>query len=285
MPSNAEQAIIDLRSKIALERKLRPELQKLNRKIVRDYVRGIGTQTNFQPAQVHDEALATILNEHYDRARIEFSKRINKELPVEVKATDAEEAEIAAALAIFFSERSQQQTRFINDTTQKNMEAAFTDAVFLSQEQAMAEERQVTPQELALTAGSLLSLKLAGRVEGVVSTETQAASETSKDTEATVLSGIGAAVAITTARDVPVTKEWITVGDELVRPAHNNADNQIQQVGGSYIVGGQSLRWPGDTGQGATLNNVMNCRCASIHDVDEILSVRLQPGFAPFTET
>ena len=53
-------------------------------------------------------------------------------------------------------------------------------------------------------------------------------------------------------------KAWRTVGDERVRDTHAAANGQIVEREENFIVGGVSMRGPG---QGGVAREVVNCRC------------------------
>lgn len=57
-----------------------------------------------------------------------------------------------------------------------------------------------------------------------------------------------------------LTKRWDTILDGKERREHELADNQVQLLGQPFIVGGESLLFPGDP-TGAP-SNVINCRCS-----------------------
>lgn len=54
-------------------------------------------------------------------------------------------------------------------------------------------------------------------------------------------------------------KRWIAVDDHRTRPAHNAADNQTVDRSGLFMVGGETLLFPGDPEASAA--NTVNCRC------------------------
>ena len=60
--------------------------------------------------------------------------------------------------------------------------------------------------------------------------------------------------------DVP-GKQWWTALDERVRDDHNIAHGQIRRLREDFLVGGESLRTPG---QGGSAGNVINCRCVQL---------------------
>lgn len=53
--------------------------------------------------------------------------------------------------------------------------------------------------------------------------------------------------------------EWVAIIDTHTRPAHEQADGQRQPLGSPFIVGGESLQFPGDPM--GSIDNTVNCRC------------------------
>jgi hypothetical protein len=64
------------------------------------------------------------------------------------------------------------------------------------------------------------------------------------------------------------TKEWVTRGDDLVRPDHVEADGQVRPSAEPFVVGGEQLMYPRDRSLGASNSNVINCRCDSVRSLD-----------------
>lgn len=62
--------------------------------------------------------------------------------------------------------------------------------------------------------------------------------------------------------DSTVINVWSTMMDERVRDWHQEAEGQERRVDQPFDVGGEKLRFPGDTSLGASLRNTINCRCA-----------------------
>ena len=57
-------------------------------------------------------------------------------------------------------------------------------------------------------------------------------------------------------------KRWTSVLDGSTRPAHASAHGQLQPVDGLFLVDREQLEFPGDTAHGASVKNVVNCRCS-----------------------
>lgn len=57
-------------------------------------------------------------------------------------------------------------------------------------------------------------------------------------------------------------KRWTALLDSETRSAHAAAHGQLQPVDGFFIVDGELLEYPGDSSHGASMANLMNCRCS-----------------------
>ena len=270
MATTEEIARDDLRAKILLERDLLNKISPLNRQIVRDFVKKIDDSEVLQAVE-YQEDFEQLLNDHYELVGEHFSTRIREDLPEEIEITDNEAEIIAAALGFYFLTRAADQARLITETNQKNI----INAVEFGIEEGQREG--LSTRERAVVSGAALSRSLKGREQTIANTETQNAAETSKQTEAEVLTGRTPGVSGGVPAPSPVKKTWVTAGDEKVRTApfdHVSADGQEVSLSEPYIVSGQSLRYPGDTELGASPGNVINCRCGSIEDRDMIMSAR-----------
>lgn len=60
-----------------------------------------------------------------------------------------------------------------------------------------------------------------------------------------------------------VSKEWVTCGDDRVRPDHADADGQAVMVDQPFIVGGEELMYPGDPVGSAA--QTAQCRCTVVY--------------------
>ena len=258
----------DLNDKLRLERRLLPKLDAYNTGIVRKLSREWGLRGNIPDFSEGDPIHAGILGEHYTQTGKVFSDRLQDELPEDVAITDAEKAEIAAALAAFYPTLATDHAREINQTTQSD---AIDATDFAREEQLRDGLSQI---EAAAIAGAVLHRRLKGRLITTAMTETQMAAEAAKATEAEVLSGLPPSVTGGSPQQPEVTKEWVTVGDSRVREAHLAADGQERLMNTPFDVDGEQLRWPGDDGLGASLGNIINCRCSAGYDEQGIIETR-----------
>ncbi len=262
----------DLRFKLLLERRFRPILRNYNNMILREFRRQfLLTGTALTVAQFDDQ-LGDILRAHYDRVLDVFSDRLSPAMPLDVAVTEGERDVIAEALSIWMIGHAALQTEVINTTTQEQA----IESIQLANDDELV--RVETGQAARLTAAALalalLKRRLAAREESILITETQIAAETAKATEAEVLTGHPPSITGGAAFVSIVRKEWVSVADSRVRPAHLSGDGQKRLLTVPYNIGGEQLRWPGDRGLGASAGNVINCRCASVVSTTQIIEVR-----------
>lgn len=274
----------DLREKLRFERMLMGELKFFNQQMARRTIQEYAQSGRSFQASELQPALSDILLNHYNRVGEPFSEQITDILPADIQATEAETNTILAALAAFFGGRAPEQSEIITGTNQRDIEASIDTAIMISQEDAAATGTPQSRVDIAVLAGAGLSRRLAGRTRGIAALETQAAAEAAKATEAQILTFQPPSVVGGSLRESPVTKEWVTVGDERVRQAHVFADSQEVTLNLPFSVGGEQLRWPGDTSLGASAGNVINCRCSSVVDAQSVFAVRRQRGELPFTD-
>lgn len=253
-----------LNQKLALENQLIKELGVYNRSLVREFIRQLGTAAVTLDPEERNEELTELLEAHYQRTATIFTPVIPGKLPADVAITEQEGNAVALALATVFGAHAIEAAREINRTTAREATAAV----------AAAQATTETIQETAAVAGAQLNRNLKGRVSTIAATETQFAAEGSKSVTGDVL--LGRQPSLTGGRGQPtvVTKEWWTVGDNLVREPHLVADGQEVPENEPFIVDGEALRFPGDTSLGASLDNVINCRCIAEYNAAEIAEER-----------
>lgn len=61
-------------------------------------------------------------------------------------------------------------------------------------------------------------------------------------------------------------KKWQSIGDSKVRMSHSIANAQEPiEINEPFILPGGALQWPGDSSLGASLTEIINCRCTAIY--------------------
>lgn len=180
-----------------------------------------------------------IVNTQYNRVVPPFSRPVGLD-PVQADALDGN-------LRTFVQQGTRLDSAFISKTSEKNMLLARREgATFLN-----ANKIPITAGSLTRVGTRILRRLQAPRAGNITVTETQSAAEGSKK--------------VTSKVEKKNRKEWFTVSDGNVRPAHVAAHGQVRFMDTPFDVGGQQLGYPGDSSLGAGVANTAYCRCAAIY--------------------
>jgi uncharacterized protein with gpF-like domain len=271
---DTKSAATDLRKKIALEKELLPKLDAYHRDLARLFIRSVNAGGVPSSVAAYNQQLEQLLASHYKRVQKQFDGALAERLPADVQPTGKEGEIITAALLAYFANQAREQADTINTTTDNDTRTALRLARQDAEEQGVA----VSNTTLAVTGAAILQNQLRARALSIATTETQRAAEATKATEAEVLSGLTPTISrrITTPprpETVPV-KSWDSVGDSHVREAHLSADGQEVRTNEPFTVGGEQLMYPGDDSLGASIGNIVNCRCASVYNSREVTARR-----------
>lgn len=90
-------------------------------------------------------------------------------------------------------------------------------------------------------------------------------SETIARTEVIAASNLGSVTAAKATGLTGLKKIWLATMDNRTRETHALADGQEIGIDDSFIVGGEKLKFPGDVSEGATADEIINCRCTLIY--------------------
>jgi len=276
MATIAEQVAKDLRAKMRLEAELRPKVNALFKRMVNAHTRSVATTGMPLNAKAFQSAWADMLFEHYQLTQAAFKGSVatfqKKALTpwyikqvVEGEAPTSEEL-LAGALLGWATQQAPRQAEFITVTSNNNV----ADAMRQARESLLEDGESLDDRSMAATSKAILARSMSGRVGSIVMTETQSAAENAKNMEAYSLSDIDPILALGGAIVVSTTtKIWQDVGDKKVRATHGlgGARGQIRLLHEPFDVGGEKLRYPGDSGLGATPQNTANCRCSSIYRI------------------
>jgi hypothetical protein len=203
--------------------------------------------------------LEEILFKHYESVVNRFTLDVDDQIKVR-------EADVSIVVSEFMRVRSVEQARAITATSQKNA----AEALALARAEQAAAEVALTELEIATNSGAIFRRKLDGRTTGIVMLETQAPAEASKLTRVEILIGEEPSLSGGPARPSErATKEWVNLGDSRVRAGDSGFDHlfaaQQVPINMPFNVSGEQLMFPGDTSRGATLGNVVNCRCSAVY--------------------
>jgi hypothetical protein len=240
-----QRAINELPQKLKHERLMKRDLVELFAEMGEEFFISLlatGVLIDFQNFTPDMEAL---LKRNYRRTSKDFKFTARDRFDL---GRTTEAVEIDRALAQFFDTTAKKRAPLIIQTTSKEA----SNAVDRTRRTAEEEGTTLTEEALAVGASAAFTQRSSKRSDTIAQTEVQEAAEGSKFWEALALASANAFVEKT-------RNEWDAILDRRTRSAHATADGQVTDVGQHFIVGGERLRWPGDTGLGASVGNTINC--------------------------
>lgn len=123
-------------------------------------------------------------------------------------------------------------------------------------------EQKMEPDDLPTDARGLYTkltakaraiwAKIKSKIGIIATTETNGAAEDARIRRAREIAG-----------NRMLYKRWSTMRDERVRDAHREAEGQERMASAAFDVGNEQLMFPGDGSLGASLGNLINCRCSA----------------------
>lgn len=245
---NAEQLAQKLKLEIPFALAIRKWWREIANSFYDKYVE-TGSVINFED---YKSELETTLKLNYRNINSKFKNQITNDLGVNVTRETLDNIKI--------------ETRnFINKTS------IFKGALILATAQTLLNNdlnntivnlilnnKPIDNTVIAKNTKQTFQARATGKGVGISTTETQMMSESTKQIENDVLINTAEVAAVVRV----LNKIWRTVLDERTRIPHARADGQKKKLGESYYVGGEYLKYPGDSN--GSIENIANCRCGSI---------------------
>ena len=265
----------NLTLKLALEKTLNRDLVSYFNEIKTDVVSFYTATGLLINADIYQKQTETLLERHYKRVIRNFinegkySYRKSLEAKgIEYKQEQEEEDEKIKATSVlialaFVESIIQRRALQLIETTNDNIKDTAAKATKKAKESGTKVRDEINKG---------LDKAFKSRYAMIALTETQFMAERSKNIEAAVISRNGN-VDPSSINDGVVTgnpdvkKEWAAILDDRTRGGHAMADGQKQNMNDPYIVNGEYLMYPSDTSMGASLGNIINCRCSSLYGV------------------
>jgi len=255
--SNADanrQVAIDLAKKLKLEPAFAKDIRILLNTIITDYEVFYGVTGQVPSMQPYQDDLTGILKNHYRKTSKQFKNNITGNLDKTEEVKNLENA-VSVAMANYINQHSTEQAQFINRTTQNEI----TDITRKTIVNASIEGEQLSNSEVATKVKLDYKKQIPARADTIAMTEVNNVSETSKQTEASMVYVSGLVVAGTAVAGL-MQKTWHTVLDSKTRTSHARADGQTVDTNQPFFVGGEPLRYPSDSR--GSVGNTINCRCS-----------------------
>jgi len=256
-----------LNLKIKLESQLEKSMRAFFKTIAKDANVYYKNNQQIMDLRKYDPELNIILRQHYRKTAKQFENRLRVELQKRFNITETKAADdkISQRLNDYFYRRSIEQTHFISETNSSELFSSFQTTML---DAAMA-GTLISKNDLADQATEHFLSRTLGRAKTIGMTETQNAAEKTKDIEATSIFDDEEVVAggVRLSPD-NIVKTWSAILDDRTRMAHVDADDQTVPQDEPFIVDGEKLMFPGDDSMGASLENIINCRCNTTRAIE-----------------
>lgn len=249
----------DLANKLALEPQFAADLRRLFREINVDYRAQLGATGRVIQASEYTTDMVGTLRRHYRRTFRRFSGQLRRQIKtVFGRETKGLNDDIQAANQAFIITETEQRADAIIATTQRQLDDDATEARqrFVEDNPTQSITEETALAVIALSASRDFARLIPFRSDLISTTEVQNAAEQAKLIEALQINESGVANV--------TDKQWMTVLDERTRLSHVDADGQRQDIEQPFFVQNELLKRPGDTSLGASLGNIINCRCSSV---------------------
>jgi hypothetical protein len=251
-----------LAKKIKLENRFKPELTRFFKQVGRNATTVWAATGRIPNLDSFEIELIAMLRGHYRRVEKAFSTDARKEAKtVNVFLETKQEENIDSEIVDYINRHSIEQSMFILQTTESNLNVVAASVLASAASGIVKPTRAETAKEIRQE----FDARSINRVDTIAMTETQTPAEEIKFIESVAVSET---LRQTTGQTM--VKTWATVLDERTRPSHVLADRQEVNIKQAFLVQGERLPVPGSSALGASLSNIINCRCASINTVQGV---------------
>lgn len=264
LKSDEKKAKSDLKIKMAAEKTFMRELNSLFNRMMKDFLVQYSASSQIMNVDDYQNDWSALFKKHYDRVQNAFMGTVLKgvDLDEDIITKDEILTAVSQLLLEWRNETAPRQAEITNQTTSKDMYESVRRALDDSARDGLPMDRR----SIGLLATAYLRRKTNPRKESIAVFQTQSAAESTKNIEALET---GRQVRerrpdVFVAKD---TKSWQDMGDKKVRPSHTEAtqNNQHILIDEPFRVGDSLMMYPTDTSLGASLREIMRCRCSAIY--------------------
>ena len=285
--------------KVALEKVIQRDLDIFFNKILNDVLKILKLSGGLTTLDKYEDEGSEILKKHYLRVLKNFLENGNSRIVKEQKKDENKTLEkasigiIVLALLGYAEYESKNQIKFILKTLEKDFSDKYKEARYETVDMGFSDKKDEKTIKI-FKKNAKKTIK--NRIATTSLTETQGFSQKTKTAENYIKSraldisdespnrvlealkesekGLKdetydlltkGQVSPRALKFKTMKKRWSAVLDSATRDAHAYADGQEQQADQPFIVNGEKLMEPRDTSFGASLGNVINCRCEAYY--------------------
>jgi hypothetical protein len=255
-----------LTAKLALEREIAQQIIFAGRRYILDWE---GANGSLSPIAKHDHhgRLVAVLQRHYARVTMVMTGRRPPLNPA------IEEAALSLRHLDSMQRRARHHASLIIASIDRELDKAGTVIDGQKADTTGIETKEEVPQATAgyvmsvIEAASSAIKKLKTFIGSIANAQTNGPAEEARQEQVKYTLEDDPANA-----NAKLVQVWHNVGDNRVRGAPHNprrskfdhwtAEGQEVAADEPFVISGELLRFPGDSGLGASLGNLVNCRCS-----------------------
>lgn len=259
-----DEVLSELKQKLEVEFYMSSKLKVLFKNIVNAYREDLGLKKkSFTIKQVNVEReffneTQNLLARSYEEAQVRAYAVLNQDPLVNELISSQELAQINNQVVqearAYASTRSQTISNEILSTTKNNYTQSRTFVDKLVKEEGLV----LTNSEIDSLVMDKFNTTLQNRIPTIATTEVQNVYQATKNIQMNIINTMFVAQGINTQ------KRWDATLDSDTRRAHAEAHGQRRPINSPFSVWSESLMYPGDTSMGASVKNIVNCRCEQI---------------------
>lgn len=272
--------------KLKYEKRLEKALRSLFKKIADDLVVFYSANGQIQIIQEYEQELTVILKKSYREVSKFFSEHYDREM--QNQKDDGDNSELLIFL-ILLRKRATSDIFIQIDKEIKRIAPLHSAQILKTTQNIIVSELEKADAALSGSGEFPTNKEVVDEAAPVIRERNRTRAGNIPETEVGTAAGIGSGAeddvfetAIDNQKKNPnidevlkpevledfialeLIKTWMSILDKVTREAHLDAHGQEVDVHEPYTVGGEKLMQPLDSSLGASIGNIVNCRCNSI---------------------
>lgn len=272
--------------KLKYEKRLEKALRSLFKKIADDLVVFYSANGQIQSIQEYEQELTVILKKSYREVSKFFSEHYDREM--QNQKDDGDNSELLVFL-ILLRKRATSDIFIQIDKEIKRIAPLHSAQILKTTQNIIVSELEKADAALSGSGEFPTNKEVVDEAAPVIRERNRTRAGNIPETEVGTAAGIGSGAeddifdtAIDNQKKNPnidevlkpevledfialeLIKTWMSILDKVTREAHLDAHGQEVDVHEPYTVGGEKLMQPLDSSLGASIGNIVNCRCNSI---------------------
>lgn len=262
-------ATVALALSLKQEKKMKEKLASHFKEVSDDVRNHYARHSKLPSFDDHRETIKSIIKDNYMETGGFASRTFRDEFENGVDQIDDEIIDelISNRIERDSEDHSDYASDLISETTENNFKDYIKEAIAIAATAGVL----LSARDIAEAIGDKFDDTSEGRIDTIATTETGIAISDGQLDEIQAMEDVKADFEDgTNITEYSRTKTWVAILDERTRPWHADADGQTVRINETFIVNGEELMMPRDDSLGASEDNVINCRCSGIIELNPL---------------